>query len=93
MSFLGSGTYGDVFKVEDVVTSIQWADKKIKLGDRESVRDGVNRSAYAEILAMRELDHINIVKLHDVYADRGNLRLVLDLCTGGDLQDVLTFHR
>lgn len=36
---------------------------------------------------------INIVKLHDVYVDRRSLRLVLDLCTGGDLKDVLDYHR
>ena len=61
LSHLGSGTYGDVYKIEDVVTKKQWADKKIKIGDRVTVKDGVNRSAYAEILAMRELNHVRVL--------------------------------
>jgi serine/threonine protein kinase len=67
LSFLGQGTYGEVFKIEDVVTKVQYADKKIKLGDREQAKEGVNRAAYAEILTLRELTHVNVLKLLDVY--------------------------
>jgi serine/threonine protein kinase len=66
LSFLGQGTYGEVFKIEDVVTKMHYADKKIKLGDREQAKEGVNRAAYAEILTLRELNHANVLKLLDV---------------------------
>jgi len=36
---------------------------------------------------VKELDHSNIIKLHEVFEDDHTLRLVMELCTGGELFD------
>lgn len=34
---------------------------------------------------MKELDHKNLITLHEVYEGQNNIYLVLDLLKGGDL--------
>ena len=40
-----------------------------------------------EIEIMKELNHPNIVKFHDVYEDNTHLHIVMERCTGGELFD------
>src|SRR4051794_28134053 len=40
-----------------------------------------------EIDILKNLDHPNIVKLHEVFNDKHNIYLVTELCTGGELFD------
>jgi len=40
-----------------------------------------------EIAILKALDHPNIVKLVEVFEDRKNLYLIMELCTGGELYD------
>ena len=42
-----------------------------------------------EIKMMVEMDHPNIVRLHEVYDGGNSFYLVLELCTGGELYDDL----
>jgi len=46
-----------------------------------------------EIAILRQLDHPNIVKLEDVYEDRQNLFLVMEICSGGELYDRIVSHQ
>jgi serine/threonine protein kinase len=43
-----------------------------------------------ELDLLTELDHPNIIKLHEVFEDRDFMHLVTDACYGGDLFDRLT---
>lgn len=52
-----------------------------------------------EIALMKELNHPNIVKLHEVYFEgdpeqnnAGNIYLVMELCEGGDLYGRIMYH-
>ncbi len=42
-----------------------------------------------EIDLLKNLDHPNIVKLFEVFEDQNNIYLVTELCSGGELFDVI----
>jgi serine/threonine protein kinase len=56
------------------------------------VKEGVNRSAYYEIMTLRELDHEHVIKLKDVYEHQQNVHLVIELCFT-DLGEILKASR
>ncbi len=63
MDKLGEGTYGVVYKVKDKQSDRIVALKKIWL---ENEDEGMPSTAMREIAILKELDHVNIVKLLDV---------------------------
>lgn len=72
---IGEGTYGVVYKAKDKNTGQVVALKKIRL-DTES--EGVPSTAIREISLLKELDHINIVRLLDVVHSEKKLYLVFE---------------
>lgn len=38
---------------------------------------------------MHKLHYVNIIRFHDWYETRNNLWLILEYCTGGDLETIL----
>ncbi|KAJ3125910.1 Cyclin-dependent kinase catalytic subunit [Nowakowskiella sp. JEL0407] len=60
---IGEGTYGVVYKAVDRATKQFVALKKIRL---ETEDEGVPSTAIREISMLREMDHINVVKLFDI---------------------------
>lgn len=72
---MGQGAYGVVYKARDEVNQRDVAMKKISL-DQED--DGVPSTALREISVLKELNHVNIVKLLDVeHTSTPNARLYL----------------
>lgn len=74
-SKLGEGTYGVVYKAKDKTTNELYALKKIRL---TSVDEGIPSTTIREIALLKELQHINIVKLHEVIHHKGKLVLVFE---------------
>jgi serine/threonine protein kinase len=72
---IGEGTYGTVFRCEDNTTGQLVALKRIKL---EPEDEGVPSTAVREISLLRELNHVNIVKLLDVVHQDRKLFLVFE---------------
>jgi cyclin-dependent kinase len=72
---IGEGTYGVVFKAKDTSTGEVFALKKIRL---ESEDEGIPSTAIREIALLKELQHPNIVKLHDVIHTDKKLTLVFE---------------
>jgi cyclin-dependent kinase 7 len=77
--FLGEGQFATVFKAEDTENEDKIvAVKKIKIGGRDEMRDGVNRTALREIKLLQELRHPNIIGLRDVLGHKSNISLIFD---------------
>ncbi|CAN6472338.1 unnamed protein product [Victoria cruziana] len=72
---IGEGTYGVVYKARDRATNETIALKKIRL---EQEDEGVPSTAIREISLLKEMEHVNIVKLHDVVHSDKRLYLVFE---------------
>lgn len=56
---------------------------KFQMEEKEKVR------LKYEIDILKNLDHPNIVRLYEVFEDKDFIYLVTELCTGGELFDVI----
>ena len=74
-SKLGEGTYGVVYRAKDQKGQEIYALKKIRLNAEE---EGIPSTAIREISLLKELNHINIVKLYEVLHSPKKLTLVFE---------------
>lgn len=83
---LGAGMSGQVTTARHLSSGIEYAVKKMPYSSVEDVH-----ALRSEISAMRRLDHPNIIRLHEVFEDQDTLQitLVMDLCSGGSLNQWL----
>ena len=72
---VGEGTYGVVYKAKDLKTNEIVALKKIRLTAEE---EGMPSTAIREISLLKELQHINVVKLIEVMHSIKKLTLVFE---------------
>merc|ERR1719326_1868187 len=72
---LGEGTYGKVYKARSHRSGELVAMKQMKLGGEE---EGVPSTAIREIALLKELSHVNVVKLLDVFCSSAKLVLVFE---------------
>ncbi|OQR99415.1 cell division protein kinase, partial [Thraustotheca clavata] len=72
---IGEGTYGIVYKAKDRVTGEIIALKKIRL---EAEDEGIPSTAIREISLLKELQHINIVRLYNIVHTERKLTLVFE---------------
>ena len=72
---LGEGTYGVVYRAKDQKGQEIYALKKIRLQAEE---EGIPSTAIREISLLKELNHINIVKLYEVLHTPKKLTLVFE---------------
>lgn len=81
---LGTGSFGSVSGVIRKVDKVEFAVKKIN-----KVNQGKQdlSKLQNEVNIMRLMDHPNIIKLHDDFADEKYIYLVMEICTGGELFD------
>ncbi|KAG6868251.1 negative regulator of the PHO system [Termitomyces sp. T159_Od127] len=69
---LGEGTYATVYKTTNEIVAL----KEINLDAEE----GTPSTAIREVSLMKELKHVNIVRLHDVMHSESKLTLVFEYC-------------
>merc|ERR1719201_2280553 len=72
---LGEGTYGKVYKARNVRSGEAVAMKDMKLDAQE---EGVPSTAIREIALLKELSHVNVVRLLDVFCKPSKLVLVFE---------------
>jgi len=72
---IGEGTYGVVYKAKNRTSGELVALKKIRL---EAEDEGIPSTAIREISILKELQHPNIVRLHDVIHTEKKLTLVFE---------------
>jgi len=83
--FIGSGTFGDVYKVN--IQGKYYAMKRYR-----QIDDGVPASFIREANVMSKLKHPNIIELKEVVVENGTYYTILELATS-DLHDYMTSVR
>ncbi|XP_033505803.1 death-associated protein kinase 3 [Epinephelus lanceolatus] len=87
---LGSGQFAIVRKCKEKSTAIEYAAKFIKKRRLSSSRRGVSREEIErEVNILREIQHSNIITLHDIFENKTDVILILELVSGGELFDFL----
>ena len=93
---LGIGSYGKVKKCRDSKTQELFAMKIIKRGKvkKREVNDamsGIGAVIETEMNCLTKVDHINIIKLHEIIDDprTDKVYLIMDYLPGGSLKDKL----
>ncbi|KAF3688799.1 Death-associated protein kinase 3 [Channa argus] len=87
---LGSGQFAVVKRCVEKSTSNEYAAKFIKKSLIASSKRGVSREEIVrEVSILQELQHPNIISMHDVYETRTDVVLILELVSGGELFDFL----
>ncbi|XVF23004.1 hypothetical protein REPUB_Repub13aG0000400 [Reevesia pubescens] len=79
---IGSGTGGTVYKVVHRPSSRPYALKVIHGNHEESVRRQIRR----EIEILRDVDHPNVVKCHEMYDHNGEIQVLLEFMDRGSLE-------
>ena len=88
---IGHGHFADVYKVIEKATGTKYAAKYIKKKRLESSRRGVSKKDIQnEVNVLSEMNHENIIYLHQVYENRQHVVLVLELVDGGELFDFIS---
>ncbi|XP_031257868.1 mitogen-activated protein kinase kinase 5-like [Pistacia vera] len=85
---VGSGCGGTVYKVVHRPTSRVFALKVI-YGNHD---DAVRRQILREIEILRDVDHPNVVKCHDMFDHNGEIQVLLEFMDGGSLEGLRIAH-
>ncbi|CAM4539311.1 unnamed protein product [Leuciscus chuanchicus] len=87
---LGSGQFALVKKCRHKNTGVEYAAKFIKKRRNKSSRRGVSKDDIErEVSILREIQHPNVITLHDVFENKSEVILILELVAGGELFDFL----
>lgn len=88
-STLGAGGMGVVYLAEDLRLHRQVAIKKLK---EEAASDNARQRIQQEARLLAQLNHPNIVALHDVLEEDGNIALVMEYIEGTTLRAWMREH-
>ncbi|XP_033030690.1 death-associated protein kinase 2-like isoform X2 [Lacerta agilis] len=87
---LGSGHFGVVRRCQERCTGSFYAAKSVKVRKRKGSRLGLDREQVErEVSILQQLQHPNIMHLHDVFVGKGEMVLILELIHGGELFDFI----
>lgn len=85
---LGKGSFGTVYKGTNRQNSKnQLAVKKI---DKRYITKEEIDDIHNEVMILGRMDHSNIVNYFETYDDNNNIYLCMELCTGGELVEVIS---
>ena len=80
---IGSGMYGAVVKVRQISNPDNI--RAMKIIPEENVLQGEGASLIDEIEILKNLEHINIMKVYECFVDNNNYYIVSELCDQGHL--------
>ncbi|KAF4113008.1 death-associated protein kinase 1 isoform X4 [Onychostoma macrolepis] len=87
---LGSGQFAVVKKCRHKSTGVEYAAKFIKKRRSKSSRRGVSKDDIErEVSILKEIQHPNVITLHNVFENKNEVILILELVAGGELFDFL----
>ncbi|EPY81742.1 death-associated protein kinase 3 [Camelus ferus] len=85
-----SGQFAIVKRCREKSTGLEYAAKFIKKRQSQASRRGVCREEIQrEVSILRQVLHPNVITLHDVFENRTDVVLILELVSGGELFDFL----
>lgn len=84
-SYLGGGAFGKVWKGYHIETKQQVAVKEIAANTLDQKTIEMEISAY-KALADKFKDHKNLLRIYKIYRTKNSLYMIMELCTGGDLE-------
>ncbi|CAD8133635.1 unnamed protein product [Paramecium pentaurelia] len=84
---LGSGAFGEVRLVIHRNSGYKRAMKQIR---KDKIIKEDEENMFSEVNTLKELDHPNIVKLHELFQDAKNYYLVTEYLEGGELFQKIT---
>lgn len=78
--FLSSGHFGVVKRCQEQSTGTFYAAKCVKVRKRKGSRLGVDREQVErEVWILQQLEHPSIMRLHDTFASKTEMVLILEL--------------
>ncbi|KAK8882758.1 hypothetical protein M9Y10_045399 [Tritrichomonas musculus] len=86
-SFLGSGSFGGVWECQHMTTGESFACKVIDLD--LCLQDDFLPHFKNELTIHSRIRHPSITQLRDVLLDQDNVYIILELCDGGDLNEIV----
>lgn len=75
LSQVGEGTFGKVYKAQNMVTKVHVALKRIRM---EAEKDGFPVTAMREIKLLQSLRHENVVRLYEMMVSNGAVYMVFE---------------
>eukprot|EP00056_Hartaetosiga_gracilis_P023101 m.35208 g.35208 ORF g.35208 m.35208 type:complete len:350 (+) comp9993_c0_seq2:217-1266(+) len=85
---LGSGSYGTVNKVVSLKSGEMAAAKIVTLQNKDEIHEFED-----ELKILTRVKHANITNFVDGYLNRKELWIIIDLCEGGSLADIMEFQK
>jgi len=81
---IGEGSFGKVFKCQNLINKDMFASKFCQLDDEDKeTHRAISQSTLREIMALKSLNHPNIIKIRDVnFFKEDNICIVMDLKEG-----------
>lgn len=64
-------------------------ERCVKIVEKSSWNDDINASIRKEIELLKKMDHPNIVRVFGTFEDQKFYYIVMDLCKGGELRDLI----
>lgn len=89
ISKIGSGAYGQVYKVKQKSNNVIRAMKVINKYQCKKFFDLSRDDAIFEGDYLKRLDHSNIIKIYDSYVTEDSYYLILEYINGGELYDTI----
>lgn len=87
-SVLGKGGFAFVYNAVNIFYHMEFAVKVISPPKEGNER--ILRSFDAEVNALIKLDHPNVIRLYDYFMEDDHLFLVLEFCSGGNLESKIS---
>jgi serine/threonine protein kinase len=85
--FLGSGGVGQVCEVKHTMTGELFACKILEMS--QMMIDDFFRHFKAGVLIHTQIEHPGIIQIRDILVDQNRVYLVMELCDGGNLNDLV----
>ncbi|XP_075423155.1 serine/threonine-protein kinase 33 isoform X5 [Ascaphus truei] len=83
---LGQGSFGVVIEATHKETDKKWAIKKV---NREKAGSSAVKLLEREVTILKRVNHEHIIHLEEVFETPKRMYLVMELCEGGELKEIL----